>query len=271
MRLIIPKEVEARIHAYTMSVSSEIAGMGRVTVDPDGETITVEEVMIYEQEVTGATADLSPLAIAKWQCALVKAGGSPKDWRLWWHSHDNMAAFFSTTDTDTMDRQTEGDWMVSLVVNKRRERQARLDLYRPFRMYMDKIPVQIGVEEEAAAYKVPADIALEVSQKVKKPAPILSPVGYGYKYHKPLTPPESIERDYGKDEMIGIIKILEKQLDEYEEMGLGGSGEYVAVADELAEYYNELAAIEPNKAIAKSLREKAEKLEAVTYSLAPTF
>lgn len=180
MKLIIPKEVEKRIHDYVMSVSSEIAGMGRVTVSPDGESVTVEEVMIYDQTVTGATADLSPQAIAKWQSDLVKAGGSPKHWKLWWHSHDNMEAFFSGRDTETIDGQTESDWLMSLVVNKRQEREARLDIYRPFRMFMDKVEIQIGTEiDPVPAYVVPADIAEEVALKVKRP--VSSPIGFTYK------------------------------------------------------------------------------------------
>lgn len=177
MKLILPKAIEERIHAYTMSVPSEIAGMGKVRVEGT-DTIIVEEVAIYEQEVTGATADLSTKALAKFQSELVKAGGSPKHWKLWWHSHDNMAAFFSGRDTATIDGQSESDWLVSLVVNKKRERQARLDLYRPFRMYLDNLEIEMQGE----AYTVPADIAKEVAEKVKRSVPSYTGIGYGVPY-----------------------------------------------------------------------------------------
>lgn len=175
MNLIIPKAIEEKIHAYVMSVESEIAGMGQVHVNEAGD-IVVDDVMIYQQEVTGGTADLSPQAIARWQSALVKAGGSPKNWRLWWHSHANMAAFFSKRDTDTIDGSTEADWMCSLVVNKRRERQARLDTYRPFRMYMDNLDIEV---EGASVYEVPEAIKAEVREKVKSP-PVKTATGMGY-------------------------------------------------------------------------------------------
>ena len=266
MKLIIPQEIEQRIHAYTMSVPSEIAGMGKVAVSLDGSTITVEEVMIYEQEVTGATADLSPKSIAKWQSELVKAGGSPKHWRLWWHSHANMAAFFSGTDTDTMDRQTEGDWMVSLVVNKRREREARLDLYRPFRMYMDKIDIQIGTSEEAA-YQVPADIAEEVKSKVKQTAPA---IGYGAYYSDNYNNyGASIQSDYTRDQLVSITKTLEAQIVEYEQRGQGETEECQTIAAELVDMYYELAGVEAEKSpiIAETVRAKARKLEGEIYDL----
>lgn len=184
MKLVLPKAIEKKIHDYVMSVDSEIAGMGKVRVE--GDNIIVEEVMIYQQEVTMGTADLSPQAMAKWQSDLVRAGGSPKQWKLWWHSHNTMAAFFSARDTATIDLQTEGDWMVSLVVNKRKDRECRLDTYRPFRMHLDKLSIEIegGVPE----YEVPADIVAEVLEKVKspvvtyaKPATYSKPFGFSEK------------------------------------------------------------------------------------------
>ena len=179
MKLIIPKAVEERIHAYAMSVDSEIAGMGKVRME--GENIIVEEVMIYDQTVTGATADLSPKAMAQFQTELVRAGGSPKMWRLWFHSHDNMEAFFSGRDTATIDAHNDSDWLVSLVVNKRRERKCRLDVYKPFRMYMDEIEIEVDGQ---ADYTVPADIKAEVELKVHKAVPSIG-FGFGHSY-KPV-------------------------------------------------------------------------------------
>jgi len=304
MKLIIPKEIEAKIHAYVMSVPSEIAGMGKIAVSPDGSTTTVEEVMIYEQEVTGATADLSPQAIAKWQSELVKSGGSPKHWKLWWHSHANMQAFFSGTDTDTMDRQTEGDWMISLVVNKRREREARLDLYRPFRMYMEKIHVQIGTEAETA-YQVPADIAEEVARKVKQAVPTYQTMGYGthqttgvdlHRYCPMFTTgarqcyhpngknedctskvfkqkyganPFMTESDYTRDQLVSITKTLEAQLEEYETRGLAETSDCQEIAAELVEMYYQLADTEASGIIAETVRTKARKLENDLYQMDP--
>lgn len=202
MKLIIPKEVEEKIHAYTMSVDSEIAGMGKVRLEGT-DTIVVEDVMIYEQDVSGATADLSPKAMAKWMSDLVRAGGSPKHWKLWFHSHDTMSAFFSKRDTDTMDLQTESDWMCSLVVNKKRERQARLDMYRPFRMYMEDLEIEV---EGAEKYSVPADIAKEVAEKVKTRVE----VGYGAGYSAKDTDDEWDAGGYAKPRSIkGVVGLHE--------------------------------------------------------------
>ena len=312
MKLIIPKEVEERIHGYAMSVGSEIAGMGKVRLE-DAETIIVEQVMIYEQEVTGATADLSTKALAKFQSELVKKGESPKWWRLWWHSHDNMPAFFSGRDTATIDAQTESEWLISLVVNKKREREARLDLYRPFRMYIDKMDIEI----EGEAYTVPADIAQEVAQKVKRPVSLWTGEGMGYgipresgdvslhrycpmargikECYRPygeskgvwadctskqfkkkygagaLRIPESVkyEGDCTRDQLISITKTLQAQIDEYENRGMGNSGECLELNAELVDMYYQLAETEPNRTVAENIRNEARLLENSVYNITP--
>lgn len=272
MKLIIPEEVEQKIHDYVMSVPTEIAGMGKVSVE--GDTITVEDVMIYEQDVTGATADLSPQALAKWQTDLVRTGGSPRDWKLWWHSHANMSAFFSGRDTATIDAQSEGDWMVSLVVNKKREREARLDTYRPFRMFIEDIDIQIGATS-TEPYTVPADIAEEVARKVKQATP--SALGFGYAkkqttfdYAKPYKP-EPTEGDdepaYTRDQLAIVVRSLEDEIDNYTSRGLGDSAECLELSGELIDAYYDLAEAETDEHIADTIRAKAIQLENIVYAL----
>lgn len=183
MKLIIPKEVEEKLNYYVQAVDSEIAGMGRVSIK--GDVITVDEVRIYQQSVTGGTADLSSASLAKFMDELIKEGQSPKDWILWWHSHVNMAAYFSAIDTGTMATSTEYQLLISLVVNKRRERQARIDLYRPLRITMEKVDIEVP----ATVYTIPAEILAEVEEKVKRPVPktivvgqnVKSPIGFSDK------------------------------------------------------------------------------------------
>lgn len=142
MKLIIPAPIERRLNAYVQAVDGEIAGMGKIEVRDDGN-MWVMDIAIYEQVVTAGTADLSPASIAKFQTELVKKGESPKNWTLWWHSHSHFGAFFSITDTTTIAQSTEYDHMVSLVVNKRRERECRVDYHRPFPMYLTDVEVEV--------------------------------------------------------------------------------------------------------------------------------
>jgi proteasome lid subunit RPN8/RPN11 len=260
MKLIIPKEIEKRIHDYVMSVDSEIAGIGRVRIE--GEDIHVEEVMIVDQEVTSVTADLSPQAMAKWQTELVRAGGSPRDWLLWWHSHDTMNAFFSKRDTDTMDEHSESDWLVSLVVNKKQERKARLDTYRPFRMYMEDIDIEI---EGTQAYSVPEEVAREVADKVKSKKVVLYNGGYKHTEYRDIG--FSDKPAYSKPNLISQVKTLEKQLDTYAGHGDTESAEYNDTAEELIEKYRELSRMENDYAVSIQLEQKANVLETFIYGL----
>lgn len=253
MKLIIPKEIEAKIHAYVMSVNSEIAGMGKVHIE--GENIIVDDVMIYEQTVTGATADLSQGAIAKWLTELVRAGGSPKEWKLWWHSHHTMSAFFSGRDTATIDLQTESDWLVSLVVNCKREREARIDLYRPFRMAETDIDIEITGDP---AFVVPPEIAEEVARKVSRPVytPLPLPLGYARTGYAPVE-----SEEYSKPELKYLADDLQNQISALELRGLGASVEASALTSELIDIYTELATTEKRPKKIAHWTSKIEELE----------
>lgn len=163
MKLIIQDAAAKKLKDYVMSVESEIAGMGKVRIDEEAGQIIVEDVAIYDQEVTNGTADLSSAALASFMTEMIQRGESPRSWILWWHSHASMGAFFSSTDTGTIDHSTEFDHLVSLVVNRKGEAKCRIDSYRPFRMTRDNVEVTWGNPN----YTVPEDVAAEVALKVK--------------------------------------------------------------------------------------------------------
>lgn len=204
MKLILPAAVERKLNAYVQGVDAEVAGMGKVEVRDDGN-LWVLDVAIYDQEVTAGTADLSTEALASFLNELVKKGENPRQWYLWWHSHHTMAAFFSGTDTGTIESSTEFDHVLSLVVNRRRERRARFDTHRinglPIRMSLENLTIEIApeinntstvVEEElttlrariaelcrlkdAEANKLP-DVSAEIAEKVRHKV-YKAPVGF---------------------------------------------------------------------------------------------
>lgn len=157
MKLILPAAIEKKLHTYVSEVPGEIAGMGAIEVRDDGN-MWVTDIAIYEQKVTGGTADLSPEALAKFQTELIKEGKSPKNWYLWWHSHATMAAFFSGTDTGTIDSSSEFDHVVSLVVNKSRQRLCRFDTHRingiPIRTTTLNVTVEVQTEVNPDAVQI---------------------------------------------------------------------------------------------------------------------
>lgn len=275
MRLIIPPEIESKLHAYVMAVQGEIAGMGKVKIDEETGDIVVEDICIYDQEVTGGTADLSTDALAAFMMEKIQAGESLAPWILWWHSHSHMAAFFSGRDTSTIDGSTDFQHLISLVVNKRRERECRIDTFRPFRLTETDVPVVVP----SSSYVVPEDIRAEVAQKVKekvyapaagfgshhhedddydgyglpglkKVGSLLSPYRTGYQSLKNENGngnagagavDDDFDVDLDSDQMKQVINGIKQTMQAMVYAGKDESEEYVQMTRDLADYEYELA------------------------------
>lgn len=265
MRLIIPAAVEAKLHAYVRSVNTEIAGMGKAKVGDDGN-IMLLDVAIYEQEVTGGTADLSSEALAKFQTELIQNGESPKDWIVWWHSHADMSAFFSSRDTSTIDSSNEFQYLVSLVVNRKRERKARVDTYRPFRFTQDNLEIIVGTEEEVVPQEIRDEVAAKVHIKTWAWEGDKGGVlGFGKNKHLgdghhggKILPARNAD-DYGtnssgekglvttedniyldKDEILAVIDVTKQHMKVHEDRGTIESDDYQNLKDELTAWQWEL-------------------------------
>lgn len=195
MKLIIEHVAAEKIRQYTKLCPDEISGLGKVTSNNKGDLL-ISDVEIFKQTVSGAHSTIDPVALAQFQSEIVKAGGSMKDYKLWWHSHAHMSVFFSKTDTDTIDSSTEFPWLVSLVVNKKGEAKARLDVYTPLHIFADlDVEVEKFPENEKteAIQKMIEDFQEELLKESKKgiehiedlcQKEIDSKVGKSWKEHK---------------------------------------------------------------------------------------
>lgn len=164
MKLQIERVAHEKILAYTDLCPDEISGLGKVEVR-DG-VLVVTDVAIFEQVVSSAHSTIETKALAKFQDERIRAGESMKQWYFWWHSHANMGVFFSGTDTGTIDSSTEFPHLVSMVVNKKHEYKARLDVFSPVRLFTD---LELEILEVANA-EIKALCQTEIDAKVKKPA-----------------------------------------------------------------------------------------------------
>ena len=78
---------------------SEIGGFMVAEIDKDGDYI-ISKPEILEQTVTGGTTEMDKVAVADYYVKACMEHG--KDVRfIWWHSHADMGAFWSGTDTST--------------------------------------------------------------------------------------------------------------------------------------------------------------------------
>lgn len=124
---------------------TEISGFGKV-VRIAGK-LTITDVEIFKQVVSGAHSDMDDDALAAFLYEKTKAKEDLSQWRVWWHSHASMQVFFSGTDTGTIDGSTEFPWLVSVVGNHAGDIKARWDLFDPMR-HTEELEVEIIDEED---------------------------------------------------------------------------------------------------------------------------
>jgi len=170
----MPRQVWQKMMGYVKGCQYEINGFGYVR-RIDESTIAIEDVYILDQTVSGGSAVTEPDALASHITGMLERGDDPARIRFQWHSHVNMQAYFSATDTDTIDGYSNCDWMISLVANKREEYEVRLDIYQPFRVSAP-IGLEVFIEEDL---QIARECLEEIEAKVKTYAPRywMSPTG----------------------------------------------------------------------------------------------
>ena len=188
-RIIIPLNVYYKMFSYVKNISTEISGLGMVELDQTKRIIKITDVFIIKQEASSAKTKLDNEDLAKKTVDLLAeydAGDkskNPSNMKLWWHSHASGGVFWSSTDDDCCDDHENGTFLVSIVVNHKKELRCRLDIYAPMRITLDNIPVEI---------EAPTNYLNEIEDKCKqdmfeKVSPISNYVSL-YNKNKYLTP-----------------------------------------------------------------------------------
>jgi len=173
--LTFPLHVWQKMLAYVQACPVEVNGFG--FIDNDNGNYQVDDVFILKQTASPAGVENEAVDIAQMLYEITRTGGNPGRVKLQWHSHVDMAAYFSTVDLNNIESYNGGNWMVSLVLNKRCEYDARLDIFQPQRIWS---PVLVSVSTQLSAAQLTFaqnEIASKVSvpgvfrQKAVKPSP----------------------------------------------------------------------------------------------------
>lgn len=130
--VVISSDDWTTIMAYVSACDVEINGFAMVDYDERTNRFTISAPFILKQFATGASVETDDVALAMHMDQMMQAGKDLSRMRAQWHSHVNMQAYFSPTDTANMDRWA-GDWLISIVANKRGEYDCRMDIYKPVR------------------------------------------------------------------------------------------------------------------------------------------
>lgn len=171
MNIIIKQETFDKIMYWVDKADFEVSGFG--TVKYDGKDFQVIDAILLKQEGGATHTDIDATSLSKAQYELRNSEG---ELRFWWHSHVNMQAFMSGTDTNTIKDIANQGWCVAAVFNKRREYQTALGYTynTPFAgqqiAYQEKVPLLItGSLSDEAKARLDAEYDEHVTEKKYKP------------------------------------------------------------------------------------------------------
>lgn len=156
-----------RMRGFTIAAPGEVSGIGQVElVNENGEiTLIVKNVWIWEQVCGPAHTEITDHdAVFSLVDDLEKEGIPSESLKLWWHSHADMNAFFSSTDTQQMSDWQSNSYLVSVVTNKAGEAYASVDVRGQFPQYIDDVPVTYN---EEIPENIMSETRAEVDKKVK--------------------------------------------------------------------------------------------------------
>lgn len=163
-----------KIMSYIKLCPVEINGFAYVK-RYDAKTIGLmspDDVFITPQVVTMGSADVDATTVST-ALAMATEAGRASEMRLQWHSHVNGPAYFSGTDMNTIDSYGDAgsQWMVSMVLNKRGDFSARLDMFAPMRAGVEMEVLQVVLDSDFDD-QCRDDIMAMVQKLVMKPKPI---------------------------------------------------------------------------------------------------
>ena len=217
IRLYLLPEVEERMRHYTELATGEVSGLGTVEEFDGGFLVT--DIFLPKQSCSPAGTELDQDSVATLIMELDQAGSDAGSLRFWWHSHGNLDAFWSNTDEACIMSLANGDYVLSLVTNKRGHLLARLDIFKPVRLTVDHLPVSV----RSAGSSLRERCQDEVRQRVEN-LPI------------PFAPARFPQRG---PELLPAWGEVRDEFDEIEELFMAGEMTWQEYEDRLREVGNE--------------------------------
>ena len=124
-RILVLENPHLKMLYYARASRGEVSGLGKVKITKDEVVIT--DAILIEQECSGSETTLDEEMLSKFIVDSVKRGETLRDYRLWWHSHNDFGVFWSSTDEDTIKKLSRNRVLISLCINKRGEMVSRFD------------------------------------------------------------------------------------------------------------------------------------------------
>jgi len=116
----------------------EVSGFG-IIKEVKGNFVVTDAILL-EQTNTTVTTELEASDILKAMRDYANVDGKM---RWWWHSHVKMEAFWSGTDTDTIEGLGEHGYFVATVFNQHQKMRSAMRVGVPFNAFIDDLPTEI--------------------------------------------------------------------------------------------------------------------------------
>lgn len=141
-------EAYQKIAHWVEQAPGEISGLGLVEETEYG--FYIPEVFLLEQECTSSDTELDQSAIADLMNEIMDRDiDLVSQLRFWWHSHANMDVFWSSVDEQCISDFNADKYMVSIVFNKNKKHQARVDyFYNQSRVTCDNLKLEVDTASE---------------------------------------------------------------------------------------------------------------------------
>lgn len=130
---IVPLALQ-KLRLYIELCPAEISRLGEVEVQ--GDRFVVTDIFPLRQKGSPSETELDPEHLCEFLSRCLPQGKDPASLRVWWHSHGEMDVHWSRTDQETIE-EFPGEYLISIVGNKRGQFLCRLDIFVPPRQIID--------------------------------------------------------------------------------------------------------------------------------------
>jgi len=171
MKVRITKLAHDKIMHWVNKSDFEVSGFGKITFDQEAKTFEVSDVYLVKQENGSTHTDIDAAALGKLMFQTKDVHG---DLQFWWHSHVNMACFWSGQDRATINELGEQGYIVASVFNKKYESRTAIcaQMTGPFGetlTFWDDVKLEIEDEINPLADQWDAEYLANVSEKKHAP------------------------------------------------------------------------------------------------------
>lgn len=150
-----------RYHAWCREAKGEMSCLGEV--ERNGLNFHIAALHILPQDCTSTSTRIRDAALAQFLMERETATpGFSERLKAWLHTHHDFGVFWSGTDTDCIRDFGADSYLISIVINKRGESLARLDLFSPVRATLHTVITPLFTIPESIQAEAKSDVEANV-------------------------------------------------------------------------------------------------------------